>query len=170
MDYYVFILHPCNDLTGEKKPVKMTNHGGDKIYFGEEEDQKPTFPFHKYGYITHKPNFTDNLKKLIGMAFEYLLESHKNANNGTTKDPQPSNDLFCLNCGSTSVDIHPKQGAKKYTADCRTCGHQTHINYCWNCSTKLFKHGYYWDYHKTSVWSSFDIHCPNCGMAFADKP
>ncbi|MFN5954531.1 MAG: nuclease domain-containing protein [Dolichospermum sp.] len=169
-DYYVFILHPCNDLTGEKKPVKMTNHGGDKIYFGEEEDQKPTFPFHKYGYITHKPNFTDNLKKLIGMAFEYLLESNKNANNGTTKDPKPTNDLFCLNCGSTSVDLHPKQDAKKYTADCRTCGHQTHINYCWNCSTKLFKHGYYWDYHKTSVWSSFDIHCPNCGMAFADKP
>ncbi|MBS3027829.1 MAG: hypothetical protein HCA25_12275 [Dolichospermum sp. DET50] len=168
-DHYVFILHPCNDLTGEKKPVKMTNHGGDKIYFGEEE-QKPTFPFHKYGYITHKPNFTDNLKKLIGMAFEYLLESNKNANNGTTKDPKPTNNLFCLNCGSTSINLNPKQGAKKYTSDCRTCGHQTHINYCWNCSTKLFKHGYYWDYHKTSVWSSFDIHCPNCGMAFVDKP
>jgi hypothetical protein len=168
-DYYVFILHPCNDLTGEKKPVKMTNHGGDKIYFGEE-DQKPTFPFHKYGYITHKPNFTDNLKKFIGMAFEYLLESNKNANNGNTKDPKPTNNLFCLNCGSTSVNLHPKQGAKKYTADCRTCGHQTHINYCWNCSTKLFKHGYYWDYHKTSVWSSFDIHCPNCGMTLADRP
>ena len=172
-NYYVFILHPCNDLTGEKKPVKMTNHGGDKIYFGEKE-QKPTFPFHKYGYITHKPNFTDNLKKLIGMAFEYLLESNKNANNENTKDPKPTNDLFCLNCGGTEINLQVYKNGNKfnYTATCKSqkCGHQTHINYCWNCSTKLFKHGYYWDYHKTSVWSSFDIHCPNCGMAFADKP
>ena len=57
------------------------------------------------------------------MAFEYLLESNKNSNNGNTIDPKPTNDLFCLNCGSTSVDLHPKQDAKKYTADCRTCGH-----------------------------------------------
>ncbi|MEA5620707.1 nuclease domain-containing protein [Cronbergia sp. UHCC 0137] len=173
-DYYVFILHPCNDLTGENKPVKMTNHGGDKIYFGEE-DQKPTFPFHKYGYITHKPNFTDNLKKLIGMAFEYLLESNKNAKNGNTIEPKPTNDLCCLNCGGKKIDILThRRGENKfyYTATCKSkeCGHQIHLDYCWNCSTKLFKHGSYWDYHRTSIWSSFDIHCPNCGMAFADKP
>jgi hypothetical protein len=47
------------------------------------------------------------------MAFEYLLESHKNAKNGNPRDPQPTNDLFCLNCGSTSVNLYPKQGAKK---------------------------------------------------------
>jgi DNA-directed RNA polymerase subunit RPC12/RpoP len=101
------------------------------------------------------------------MAFEYLLESNKNSNNGNTIDPKPTNDLFCLNCGSTSVDLHPKQDAKKYTADCRTCGHQTHINYCWNCSTKLFKHGYYWDYHRTSVWSTFDFYWLNCVFVFS---
>jgi hypothetical protein len=108
------------------------------------------------------------------MAFEYLLESNKNANNENTKDPKPTNDLFCLNCGGTEINLQVYKNGNKfnYTATCKSqkCGHQTHINYCWNCSTKLFKHGYYWDYHKTSVWSSFDIHCPNCGMAFADKP
>ena len=171
----VFALHPCNNLKHEEHIVKMTNHGGDRIYFGEEENKTIQFPFHKYGFISMKPNYSDNLKKLLGMSFEYLLEKNKNARGGRIKDPKPNNELFCLNCGGEDISlsrIERGNGRCHYKTSCNSsdCGHESYIDYCWNCFTKLFKHGFYWDYHKTSVWSSFDIHCPKCNMTVADMP
>ncbi len=175
---YVFILHPCKDGTYNEKSVKYTNLGGERIYYGVEQQEK--YPFHEYGYIELKPNFTDNLKKLISMSFEYLLDENHNAKNGTLVDPCPDSSMFCMNCGSEKFDYLDKRthrwtmnGVSAYyypSCKCQDCGHEAHLDYCWNCKTKLFKHGSYWDYHLESTWSIFDIRCPNCGMTVADRP
>ena len=173
---YVFILHPCQDGNFNNKKVKYTNHGGDKIYIGEGEEQQIKFPFHEYGYIELKPNLTDNLKKLIAMSFEYLLEPSTNAKQDNRDiNPRPENDMFCVNCGGTNITISESlRGNNRHYFSCTCnetdCGHQIYIDYCWNCKTKLFKHGSYWDYHLESTWSIFDIRCPNCGMTVADRP
>jgi len=172
---YVFILHPCKNGTFSEKNIKYTNYGGEKIFYGEGETQQPKFPFHEYGYIELKPNFTDTLKKLIAMSFEYLLESTKNAKKDNNIDPKPENDMFCLNCGGSDITIvESLRGANRHFYSCTcnkiNCGHKIQIDYCWNCKTKLFKHGSYWDYHLESTWSIFDIRCPNCGMTLADRP
>ncbi len=176
-NYSVFVLHPCKDLVKDGQPVKMTNYGGDKIHFPNSE--KETYPFHRFGYIMIKPNQTNNLKKIIGMAFEYLLDEFHNAKNDKNIiDPSPEFDMLCLNCGSENFEYKTKKklrvgkGERYYypSCECEDCGHEAHLDYCWYCRTKLFKHGRYWDYHKTSAWSIFDIHCPNCGMTVADRP
>jgi hypothetical protein len=172
---FVFTLHPCNDFLDDKgELVRMTNHGGSRIYFSD----KPTFPFHKFGFIMIKPNNTDNLKKVIGMALEYLIENeHVAKKNDNIIDPIPEHEMICLSCGGDKVIINKiDRGAppyaRHYTCHCQNeeCGHNTYIDYCWNCRTKIFKHGSYWDYHRTSIWSIFDIHCPCCGMTVADRP
>lgn len=173
-DNYVFILHPCSDGIFEERKIKYTNYGGEKI----TEAQETRYPFHKYGYIELKPNFTDSLKKLFAMSFEYLLEPSNNAEQDNNKiDPKPINDMFCLNCGGTEITIKESLRGKKnnkhfYNCTCNKidCGHNIYIDYCWNCKTKLFKHGLYWDYHLESTWSIFDIRCPHCGMTVADRP
>lgn len=171
--HYTFTLHPTSDKTWNEKNVKLTNFGGDKIY---DEDNNVDLPFHKYGFLMIKPNQTDNLKKIIGMSFEYLIEDdHSAICENRRKDPKPEFDLICLSCGSTTVKLNKHtRGNNRYFYDCecenKECGHKIYIDYCWNCKTKLYKHGSYWDYHKTSIWSIFDIHCPNCGMTVADMP
>jgi hypothetical protein len=171
---YVFILHPCKDGTFEDRNIKYTNHGGERIFYGE--DQQIKFPFHEYGYIELKPNFTDTLKKLIAMSFEYLLEPTRNAKQDNRDiNPQPENEMFCLNCGGTNITMTESlRGNNRHYFSCTCnetdCGHKIYIDYCWNCKTKLFKHGSYWDYHLESTWSIFDIRCPNCGMTVADRP
>jgi len=166
--HHVFIIHPCTDR-------KLSNLGGKSIYF---EKDIPSAPFHKYGYLSTQPNFTDNLKKVIGMALEYLIEGSYNAKqDNNALDPKPKEEkLFCLNCGTndTKLKQFPRRGLPEryhYTNTCQNseCGHVAYFDYCWNCKTKLYKHGSYWDYHRTSVWSAFDIHCPNCGLTLADK-
>lgn len=172
---YVFILHPCKDGTFEDRNIKYTNHGGERIFYGEGEEQQIKFPFHEYGYIELKPNFTDTLKKLIAMSFEYLLEPSRNAKQDRDINPKPDNDMFCLNCGGTNITMSESlRGNNRHYFNCTCnepdCGHKIYIDYCWNCKTKLFKHGSYWDYHLESTWSIFDIRCPNCGMTVADRP
>ncbi|MCH8490794.1 MAG: hypothetical protein LAT81_12805 [Oceanicaulis sp.] len=173
---YVFILHPCKDGTFEDRNIKYTNHGGERIFYGEGEDQQIKFPFHEYGYIELKPNFTDTLKKLIAMSFEYLLEPTRNAKQDNRDiNPRPENEMFCLNCGGTNITMTESlRGNNRHYFSCTCnetdCGHKIYIDYCWNCKTKLFKHGSYWDYHLESTWSIFDIRCPNCGMTVADRP
>lgn len=170
---FVFILHPCKDGTYNNKLVKYTNFGGDRISFGEE--QQEIYPFHEFGYIELKPNFTGTLNKLIAMSFEYLLEPSRNAKQNSIIDPKPVNDMFCISCGKANVKITqlPRENNRfHYNCTCNEtdCGHKTFIDYCWNCKSKLFKHGSYWDYHLESTWSIFDIRCPNCGMTVADRP
>ncbi len=173
---YIFILHPCKDGAFEDRNIKYTNHGGERIFYGEGEDQQIKFPFHEYGYIELKPNFTDNLKKLIAMSFEYLLEPTRNAKQDNRDiNPRPENEMFCLNCGGTNITMAEflrGNNRRYFSCSCNEtdCGHKIHIDYCWNCKTKLFKHGSYWDYHLESTWSIFDIRCPNCGMTVADRP
>lgn len=172
---YVFILHPCKDGIFEGKDIKYTNHGGQIIFYKEGEELQKRFPFHKYGYIELKPNFTDNLKKLIALGFEYLLEPTNNAKQDNIIDPRPQNPMFCLSCGKDNVEVilmHRGEKRCYYNCTCNeaACGHKIYIDYCWNCKTKLFKHGSYWDYHLESTWSIFDIRCPNCGMTVADRP
>ncbi len=175
---YVFILHPCKDGTFEDRNIKYTNHGGERIFYVEGKEQQIKFPFHEYGYIELKPNFTDNLKKLLAMSFEYLLEPSRVAED---KNPKPEIEMFCINCGNDKFDIQEgsyRSGGKFYKYSCiaednnqnKICGHEVNISYCWNCKTNLFKHGSYWDYHLESTWSTFDIRCPNCGMTVADRP
>ncbi|MFN9301451.1 MAG: nuclease domain-containing protein [Candidatus Kapaibacterium sp.] len=172
---YVFILHPCKDGTYEDRNVKYTNHGGERIYYKKGEDKQIEFPFHEYGYIELKPNFTDNLKKLIAMSFEYLLEPTRNAKQVNRDiNPRPENEMFCLNCGGTNITMTEfLRGDNRHYFSCTCnqtdCGHKIYIDYCWNCKTKLFKHGSYWDYHLESTWSIFDIRCPNCGSSMADR-
>lgn len=172
---FVFIIHPCKDGTFEDRNIKYTNHGGERIFYGEGEYQQIKFPFHEYGYIELKPNFTDNLKKLIAMSFEYLLETSRNAKQDNRDiNPRPENQMFCLNCGGTNITMteFPRGDNRHYfscTCNETDCGHKIYIDYCWNCKTKLFKHGSYWDYHLESVWSIFDICCPNCGNSMADR-
>jgi len=172
-NHYTFTLHPTSDIKREEKNVKLTNFGGDKIY---DENNHVEFPFHKYGFLMIKPNQTDNLKKNVGMSFEYLIENDHNAKKSNkSKDPKPELDLICLSCGNTKVSINQiSRGINRFHYVCQcentNCGHNIYIDYCWNCKTKLYKHGSYWDYHKTSMWSIFDIHCPNCGMTVADMP
>lgn len=173
---YIFILHPCKDGIFEDRNIKYTNHGGERIFYGEGEDQQIKFPFHEYGYIELKPNFTDTLKKLIAMSFEYLLEPTRNAKQDNRDiNPRPENEMFCLNCGGTNITMTESlRGNNRHYFSCTCnetdCGHKIYIDYCWNCKTKLFKHGSYWDYHLESTWSIFDIRCPNCGMTVADRP
>jgi hypothetical protein len=173
---FVFILHPCKDGIFENRNIKYTNHGGERIFFGEGENQQTRFPFHEYGYIELKPNHTDTLKKLIAMSFEYLLEPTRNAKQDNNQiDPKPENDMFCLNCGGTNISTtESRRGDNRHfyscSCDASDCGHKIYIDYCWNCKSKLFKHGSYWDYHLESTWSIFDIRCPNCGMTVADRP
>lgn len=173
---YVFILHPCKDGTFEDRNIKYTNHGGERIFYGEGEEQEIKFPFHEYGYIELKPNHTDSLKKLIAMGFEYLLELSRNAKQDNRDiNPRPENEMFCLNCGGTNITMTESlRGNNRHYFSCTCneidCGHKIYIDYCWNCKTKLFKHGSYWDYHLESTWSIFDIRCPNCGMTVADRP
>jgi hypothetical protein len=173
---YVFILHPCKDGTFDGRNIKYTNHGGERVFYREGDSQQIKFPFHEYGYIELKPNFTDTLKKLIAMSFEYLLESSRNAKQDNRDiNPLPENDMFCLNCGGTNITIiESLRGNNRHYFSCTCnetdCGHKIYIDYCWNCKTKLIKHGSYWDYHLESTWSIFDIRCPNCGMTVADRP
>lgn len=172
-NYFVFSVHPCDDLQNEERKTKLTNLGGEHIFSLEGTIE---LPFHQYGYIMAKPMFKDNLKKLIGMSFEYLIEYDHNAKQSDRSiDPVPDYDMICLSCGSDKITQSKKTRGNNryfYTCDCanKDCQHTIHIDYCWNCKTKLFKHGSYWDYHKTSVWSMFDIHCPCCGMTVADMP
>ncbi len=168
-DYYIFVLHPCKDLNRGEFTTKLTNFGGEKVYLDEGRVE---FPFHNYGYLMIKPNETDNLKKVIGIALEYLVESDHYA---IEKDPKPEFKMLCCACGGNklaeSKGTYPSGGHfYKYSCLNSECKHEVNISYCWNCKAKLFKHGSYWDYHRTSVWSIFDIHCPNCGMTVADKP
>jgi hypothetical protein len=170
---FVFTLHPCKDVIQNEKKIKYTNLGGERIF--PKNESKSIFPFHKFGYIELKPNLTDNLKKLIAMGFEYLLEPSRNAKQDNTIDPKPENDLFCISCGKENVEIVVKpRGDNRFHYECTCyetdCCHKIYIDYCWNCQTKLYKHGSYWDYHLESTWSMFDIRCPNCGMTVADKP
>jgi len=172
---YVFILHPCKNGTFEDRNIKYTNHGGERIFYGEGEEQQIKFPFHEYGYIELKPNFTDTLKKLLAMSFEYLLEPSRNAKQDRIIDPKPENEMFCISCGKGNITMTPFfRGDNRHYYNCTCnetdCGHKIYIDYCWNCKTKLFKHGSYWDYHLESTWSIFDIRCPNCGMTVADRP
>jgi len=173
---FVFILHPCKNGTFQGRNIMYTNHGGEKIFYNNEKQQNINFPFHEYGYVELKPNHTDNLKKLVAMSLEYLIEQSRNAKKEDGKiDPKPENNMFCINCGRTniSMDSFPR-GENRHFYKCicneANCGHEISIDYCWNCKTKLFKHGSYWDYHLESNWSSFDIRCPNCGMTMADRP
>lgn len=172
-NHFVFSLHPNNDLISEERSTKLTNLGGEHIY---TLDGSIELPFHQFGYLKVKPLQRDNLKKLIGMAFEYLLESDHNAKQyDRSIDPSPDYDMICLSCGSEKLTVAKKSRGNNrfsYTYTCNNpgCQHTIYIDYCWNCKTKLFKHGSYWDYHKTSVWSIFDIHCPSCGMTVADMP
>ena len=175
-DYFVFILHPCKDLSGKKHTTKLTNLGGEDIYFDKD---KISFPFHEFGYLMIKPNQIDNLKRLIGMSFEYLIESNHNAKQNDKIDPIPQHEMFCFSCGGKKVtkkqlnrDIRKEFPRFHYIYECenKECRHNVYIDYCWNCRTQLFKHGRYWDYHRTSVWSQFDIHCPSCGKTVADRP
>jgi len=170
-NHFVFSLHPNNDLINEKRSTRLTNLGGEHIFDSEGNVE---LPFHQFGYVKVKPLQRDNLKKLIGMAFEYLLESDHNAKKTDRSiDPSPNYDMICLSCGSESLSVEKKsRGGNRYyyiyTCNNPDCQHTIYIDYCWNCKTKLFKHGAYWDYHKTSVWSIFDIHCPCCGMTVAE--
>jgi DNA-directed RNA polymerase subunit RPC12/RpoP len=109
------------------------------------------------------------------MGFEYLIEPTRNAKQLKVIDPKPENDMFCLNCGCSNLSvIESVRGTNRhfYKLHCNEaeCGHEVSIDYCWNCKTKLFKHGSYWDYHLESTWSTFDIRCPCCGMTIADRP
>ncbi len=171
-NYFVFILHPCEDKHHNNFLSRLTNFGGDRIFF----DDQVSFPFHKYGYLKIKPGDVDNIKKTIGMAFEYLIEPSYNAKQPDRNiDPKPVYEMVCLSCGVGNINLNRQaRGANRYYYICKCdnkdCGHDIYIDYCWNCKTKLFKHGSYWDYHKTSVWSIFDIHCPSCGMTAADRP
>lgn len=177
---YVFILHPCKDGTFEDRNIKYTNHGGDKIYYCEGDEKQIKYPFHEFGYIELKPNFTDNLKKLFALGFEYLLDESHNAKNDKLINPCSDIPMFCMNCGSERFEYLDKKtlrwkkgdvSAYYYpTCKCNDCGHEANLDYCWNCKTKLFKHGSYWDYHLESTWSIFDIRCPKCGMTLADRP
>ena len=172
-NHFVFSMHPCDDLKSDERQTKLTNLGGEHIF---SLDGSVVLPFHQFGYIMAKPLFKDNLKKLIGMSFEYLLEYDHNAKQSDKSiDPSPDFDMICMSCGSGNITISQKSRGNSryfYTCNCenKDCQHTIHIDYCWNCKTKLFKHGSYWDYHKTSVWSIFDIHCPCCGMTVADMP
>ena len=172
-NHFIFSLHPNNDLISEEGSTKLTNLGGEHIY---TLDGSIELPFHQFGYIKLKPLQRDNLKKLIGMAFEYLLEDNHNAKQSDRSiDPSPDYDMICLSCGSETFTVTKKDRGNNrfsyaYICNNSDCQHTIYIDYCWNCKTKLFKHGSYWDYHKTSVWSIFDIHCPCCGMTVADMP
>lgn len=172
-EYYVFILHPCKDITNNNKTTKLTNFGGERIFVNGEQVEHP---FHNFGYLMIKPNETDNLKKVIGMAFEYLVEStHNSKKIDRIIDPLPEHKMICIVCGgskTTTSKFSRDINRYYYTCKCenKDCGHEISIDYCWNCKTNLFKHGSYWDYHRTSVWSVFDIHCPKCGMTLADRP
>jgi hypothetical protein len=171
--HYVFILHPCEDKVHEEFTSILTNLGGSTMYL---EDEQQVFPFHQYGNLQISPNQENNLKKVLGMAFEYLIEYSTTAKKeGNKLDPMPDQPLFCLNCGSNEMEAEKMERDNKrchYTCTCQneSCKHEMYLDYCWNCKTRLFKHGRYWDYHRTSVWSIFDIHCPNCGMTVSDYP
>jgi hypothetical protein len=169
----VFVLHPCKDVLLENKKIRYTNFGGERIYYKKEDAETAEFPFHNYGYIELKPNCTDNIKKLFAMAFEYLLETNKNAVHNNMIDPKPENAMFCVNCGETKFSVkqnsYPAWNTPSprhyYIYNCQNinCKHEIQVNYCWNCKTRLFKHGSYWDYHLESNSDQFDIRCPNCG-------
>lgn len=168
-NFYVFIVHPCDDIGY----TKLTNFGGEKNYI----DNKIVLPFHRYGYIKAKPSDTDNIKKIIGMSVEYLIEKEHSAYQATQKtyDPIPENKIICLSCGSKNVRLQRNSRGNNrffYFGIClnKNCNHKMYFDYCWNCRTKLYKHGSYWDYHKTSIWNTFDIHCPKCEMTLIDKP
>ena len=171
--HFVFSLHPCNDLFSNDKKTRLTNLGGEHIFSLQGDVE---LPFHKFGYIQVIPQNTDNLKKLIGMSLEYLLEYDHNAKQSDRSiDPEPDYEMICLSCGADNMtQTRNTRGNNRfsYVYNCNNpdCQHSVYIDYCWNCKTKLFKHGSFWDYHKTSVWSAFDIHCPCCGMTVADMP
>lgn len=176
-EYYVFVLHPCKDGVYENRIVKYTNLGGERLNYKVDGKDKQEFPFHEYGFVECKPNSTDYLKKLIGMGFEYLIESNKNAKKDKYVDPKPEFPLFCISCGNEEVDIKTNfRGRDRdrfyYICSCSNpeCGLVSHVDYCWNCRTKLFKHGSTWDYHSESSNNSMDIRCPNCGMTMGDMP
>ena len=158
------------------RQIKYTNLGGQKIDYTSNELPTSAYPFHHYGYMEVKPHYTDNLKKVIAMGFEYLLEQCWNAKLGDNQiDPKPKNEMFCINCGNSDLTItRVPRGTNRfhynYTCNNTECGHEVHLDYCWNCKTKLYKHGSYWDYHLESTWSIFDIQCPNCGLTVADRP
>lgn len=172
-NYFVYSLHPSSDIVSSEKKTKLTNLGGEHIFSLQGDVE---LPFHKFGYILVIPKHTDNLKKLIGMSLEYLLEYDHNAKQSDRSiDPEPDYEMICLSCGTDNMTQTKKtRGNNRYSYvyQCSNsdCQHSVYVDYCWNCKTKLFKHGSYWDYHKTSVWSVFDIHCPCCGMTVADMP
>jgi hypothetical protein len=133
---YIFILHPCKDGIFEQRNNKYTNHGGERIFYGEGETKQIKFPFHQYGYIELKPNLTDNLKKLFALSLEFMLEPSHNAKHDKIIDPKPENDIFCVSCGKENVEIISIQRGENrfhYSCTCNEtdCEHKIYIDYCW---------------------------------------
>lgn len=168
-NYFVFITHPCQDVIREEYVSKLSNYGGTKIY---NKNSEIIYPFHKFGFFRSKPLDTRSIDIFIGMCLEYLVEENLNAKIENILDPKPQEKLFCFSCGAENISVNTNVRRNNFhydvTCNNESCGHISYIDYCWNCKTKLFKHGRYWDYHRTSAWSPFDIHCPNCGLTVKD--
>lgn len=178
---FVFLLQPCGDSKVDIKRSGYTELGGRYRMISSGESRKVEYPFHRFGYVEVHPLFTDSLRKVIGMGLEYLLELESIGVVGFSKRRDLRFPIVCILCGkavdpdivSKSRGVRLRSGGIFYNLVCgnQNCsGHKFTIDYCWNCETRLFKHGSYWDYHLESAWSQFDIHCPNCGKTLRDRP
>ena len=170
----VFILHPSKHAIVQKKTPQVW---AENSYYGETNmfDWDNANPNHKYGAILLSPiqkqgMYLDDLKRLIGMFFQYGMEDNKNTRNKDGKiDPFPKEKLFCIVCGGSKHTI-PKpmfagkyENGYKYRITCQDCNHMTIYSYCANCQNRLIKNGSYWTYHATEALEPVNIKCPSCG-------
>ena len=177
----VFILHP--DTNKSIKNKRTPKEWGYDSYYGEVEmfnfkwdtDKNPN---HKYGSILLSPinkngNYLDNLQRLIGMHLQYILENNIEITKENKINPEPSEKIFCLVCGSDSFtgnQFNTSNGkGYRYQLTCNGCKHFYVYNYCWNCKHRLIKNGEYWTYHSNQVLEPFNIKCPNCNQIFVNN-
>lgn len=156
---YVYILHP----TEHAVPLRRTPQTWSvNTYYGENRMFKwaeGEYPDHRYGAICMNPvksfvSYLDDLQRLIGIFLEYK--------SGLEND----NKIICLVCGGTNCHkevLTTRSGHEKYNYTCNDCHHFFVNNYCFNCHTRLWKHGSYWTYHSTFATQPYNIKCPHCG-------
>jgi hypothetical protein len=109
---------------------------------------------HRDGYLILKPGREDGLALFAKMAIHFHLGSEE----------------ICPDCGRTVEDDNIKDLGFKKHYTCKSCWSFWVQSVCWNKNhqrQQLYKY-LYRNYHRPTA-HDWDVHCPWCGLTFADR-
>ena len=167
----VFVLHPIAAMI--PAPTSPLSWGRDCDYGHDKLS-------HRHGSIQlaagiHGPASRLNLKRLIAMELQFLMEMPSDYDDEVTRDElacrQP-----CIKCGAQhgAGDLRKALNRSGWDLECRSCQSISWRTYCYNCYYPLFKNGVQMTYHRTLASQITNIACPSCGFHFetyaSDEP